>query len=244
MQAVEQKTVQRSYYDSYGGSKRVNPKNLDRFVTVRGLSIIAGIPSPKPLRILEVGCGDGILNLFFDRHFEGQVSYCGIDLSLGRLKEATQFAPRGVFAQSDAAAFPFADCSFDLVFTNGLIHHVPDFVPVIHEMVRACRPGGFLRIVEPNRFFPGFTLLSLLKKVERGILKLSSSKLKKHLKGIGCLKDVEIKPVNTYFFPYRSFPPDFIRPGLERLEQLGNMPWVSSNFILAARKKGADANPI
>ena len=50
----------------------------------------------------------------------------------------------------DAAAIKFADNTFEIVYAPYLISVVPDPVSVVHEMLRVCRPGG--RMIVLNHF--------------------------------------------------------------------------------------------
>ncbi len=42
----------------------------------------------------------------------------------------------------DAETLPFPDASFDLVYSNGVLHHTPNTSQVIDEIFRVLRPGG------------------------------------------------------------------------------------------------------
>ncbi len=52
------------------------------------------------------------------------------------------------FHQADGLALPFADGSLDVVFANMYLHHCPDPLAAIQEMVRVLRPGGRLVITD------------------------------------------------------------------------------------------------
>ena len=43
---------------------------------------------------------------------------------------------------SDAEALPFADSSFDLVYSHGVLHHTPNLPAAVAEVHRVLRPGG------------------------------------------------------------------------------------------------------
>ncbi len=44
--------------------------------------------------------------------------------------------------QSDAENLPFADNTFDIVYSNGVLHHTPDTRRAIAEVYRVLKPGG------------------------------------------------------------------------------------------------------
>jgi glycosyltransferase involved in cell wall biosynthesis/ubiquinone/menaquinone biosynthesis C-methylase UbiE len=69
-----------------------------------------------------------------------------IDLSAGHLALAREnFRARGLdgeFIHHDAESLPFADGTFDVVYSNGVIHHTPNTQDVVHEIYRVLKPGG------------------------------------------------------------------------------------------------------
>lgn len=69
-----------------------------------------------------------------------------VDLSSGHLKLAEEnFRLRGLkgtFIHQDAETLPFPDSSFDVVYSNGVIHHTPNTATLVKEMHRVLRPGG------------------------------------------------------------------------------------------------------
>ena len=48
---------------------------------------------------------------------------------------------------ADAEALPFADDSFDLVYSWGVLHHSPDTPQAVREVLRVLRPGGIAKIM-------------------------------------------------------------------------------------------------
>ena len=55
-------------------------------------------------------------------------------------------------AACDAAALPFEDESFDLVFGHAVLHHLPELERSFAEFHRVLRPGGTLFFAgEPSR---------------------------------------------------------------------------------------------
>jgi len=94
-------------------------------------------------RVLEIGSGMGTDLAQFARH---GAHVTDIDLSRGHLELAREnFKLRGLegeFIHTDAESVPFADNSFDVVYSNGVIHHTPNTAHVVEEIFRVLRPGG------------------------------------------------------------------------------------------------------
>ena len=94
-------------------------------------------------RILEIGGGLGTDHAQFAKH--GAIT-TDIDLSSGHLALAQEnFRLRGLngtFAHHDAETLPFPDASFDVVYSNGVIHHTPNTQRVVEEIYRVLKPGG------------------------------------------------------------------------------------------------------
>ena len=93
--------------------------------------------------VLEGGCGIATDGLQFAR---GGARYTGIDfsptaLALARRRFELEGAD-GRFVQGSLTDLPFQDASFDLIYSNGVIHHIPDTERVVSEFHRVLRPGG------------------------------------------------------------------------------------------------------
>jgi ubiquinone/menaquinone biosynthesis C-methylase UbiE len=93
--------------------------------------------------VLEAGCGIGIDGMRFVR---AGARYTGVDFSPAALDLARrQLELRGgaaEFVQGSVADLPFSDESFDLVYSNGVIHHLPETQKAIDEFRRVLRAGG------------------------------------------------------------------------------------------------------
>jgi ubiquinone/menaquinone biosynthesis C-methylase UbiE/glycosyltransferase involved in cell wall biosynthesis len=94
-------------------------------------------------RVLEIGGGMGTDLAQFAKH--GAV-VTDVDLSSGHLglaeKNLSLRGLSGTFVLHDAERLPFDDNAFDVVYSNGVIHHTPDTSSVVCEMRRVLRPGG------------------------------------------------------------------------------------------------------
>lgn len=54
-----------------------------------------------------------------------------------------------VFQLGDGERLPFPDARFDAVTIQGVLHHLPDCLPMLQESYRILRPGGELYVSEP-----------------------------------------------------------------------------------------------
>jgi phosphatidylethanolamine/phosphatidyl-N-methylethanolamine N-methyltransferase len=102
-------------------------------------------------QVLEVGVGTGIS---LDA-YPAYVNVVGIDPSADMLKHAIKKTRENGWShidvrQGDAINLEFPDNSFDWVTTFHVMTVVPDPLRMMHEMVRVCKPGG--KIVMVNHF--------------------------------------------------------------------------------------------
>jgi ubiquinone/menaquinone biosynthesis C-methylase UbiE len=121
-----------------------NPVEQARLAkTVADLVSLAGLPAPEAL---DVGAGTGNLSL---KLLAAGCRVCAADVSVRSLDRLVRKAPAGSSISTrliTEARLPFSDASFDIVGTYSVLHHIPDYLFAVREMVRVLRPGGFLYI--------------------------------------------------------------------------------------------------
>jgi ubiquinone/menaquinone biosynthesis C-methylase UbiE len=102
-----------------------------------------------PLSLLDAGCGSGnSASLLFDGLWQ-RLRYVGADISsaVDIAKETISAAtPDCAFVQCDLMQLPFPDQSFDVVFSEGVLHHTPSTHDAILATARLVRPGGLYSI--------------------------------------------------------------------------------------------------
>ena len=107
-----------------------------RFVSDLGQPVLDLLAPRAGERILDVGCGDGALT---ERLVQAGAKVVGVDPAPGFVTAA---AARGIDArQIDAQALPF-EGEFDAVFTNAVLHWIPDLDAALRGIHRALKPGG------------------------------------------------------------------------------------------------------
>jgi SAM-dependent methyltransferase len=110
---------------------------------------------PQRGRAVEVGCGSARLlgRLGIARPYE----LTALDTSLEALRSARETSRlAGVpirLVCGDTLRLPFADGTFDVILSGGLLEHFREPEKVLQEMVRVLRPGGiFYADVVPRKF--------------------------------------------------------------------------------------------
>lgn len=100
-------------------------------------------------QVLDVGCGAGGIELLLAGVY-GAAEVTGIDVEAPVLEHARRLIARhGLsarvrFEQVRPGPLPFADASFDVIFSKDAVIHIPDKEAWCHDMFRLLRPGGVL----------------------------------------------------------------------------------------------------
>ena len=120
----------------------------------------AGVANPWTLgrlnageRVLDLGSGAGTDSLIAAQMVGERGRVTGIDMTpamLGKARAAAaQMRLSNVeFVEGEAERLPFADESFDVVVSNGVIDLIPDKDAVFAEIFRVLAPGGRIQIAD------------------------------------------------------------------------------------------------
>lgn len=143
------------WQDIYKDDK--NLQNLLYQISIRKdliLKIIDEIPRSRPLKILDIGSGPGVLmkNLAEKGHHT-----VGIDISWQMIKAAKEtstkpFSGKNDCIQGDIEALPFVNESFDVIVCAGVLSYLTSEKKSIIEMSRVVKPFGIILVTLPNIF--------------------------------------------------------------------------------------------
>jgi phosphatidylethanolamine/phosphatidyl-N-methylethanolamine N-methyltransferase len=115
-------------------------------------------------RILEVGVGTGIALPMYPRHCEiVAIDFSEGMLEIARKRTAEHHMNHVTLHRMDAGAMQFEDNTFDTVVAAYVVTAVPDYRKVVSEMIRVCRPGG--RIIMLNHFSNENKMVAAVEKV-------------------------------------------------------------------------------
>ena len=122
------------------------------------LELISKIGTMEKIKVLDFGSGTGNLSLkFLEQNCE--VTSCDISQKslnlIGKIAKNKENLNTVILTGKD---LPFSSNTFDIVATYSVLHHVPDYLNAVNEMIRVCKPNGLVYIDHERNdhfWFPG-----------------------------------------------------------------------------------------
>ena len=149
-------------FDEYAKDYRtVHAKNIkvsgaDSFYFAEmKVKLLKEFEKDRTLKILDVGCGDGVTEVFIKQQFPcWEVS--AIDISEKSIEEAKAKNIDADFHEYNGINIPFDNNTFDIVFMAGVLHHVNFLLHnnLIKEVARVLKNDGNFYFFEHNPFNP------------------------------------------------------------------------------------------
>lgn len=120
-------------------------------------------------RLLDVGCGDGLLLNEISNELDWCLGYVGLDMSINKLKcardRSKQFGTSGkiCFVLGDAEHPPFRDLTFDAVVMLEVLEHFSNATACVSELAKIVTPFGKILITTPSACGPKGNKQSIIK---------------------------------------------------------------------------------
>lgn len=169
-QKVERKSLTEILADEYAWHKGFFIENENREIWKRNYNelkqrdiALFSLGSIQGKSVLDIGCGAGMYALTFLKM--GASNVAGIDISEDLIAEAKQNIEKHPFSAhfevSSCTKLPFADNSFDLVFSGDVFEHLTEEYKreCIAEVYRVLKPSGKFTIKTPNLLYLKGTLI-------------------------------------------------------------------------------------
>lgn len=145
----------RRYYDDFSDSYE-RERGYGYHQMLDDLEVRVTAPYARGARVLELGCGTGLI---LARIAEIAEEAVGIDLSEGMAQRARD---RGLDVRIGSVCdLPFEDERFDLTYSFKVLAHIADIETAVREAARVTRTGGHLLL----EFYNPWSLRYLAKKV-------------------------------------------------------------------------------
>lgn len=184
----------------------------------------------KPIRILDIGSGDGNTARFFKKYFP-QSHITGLEITEKVVESAkSRNLPDAEFLLYDGLHIPFGDHHFDMVFMVGTLHHVDRqyHLQLMSEACRVMKPQGVLYNFEHNPWNPVTQKLVRDCVFDKDAVLVSEPYMKRLHREAGY---VRIRSTFTLFFPRFSW----LGPLIALEPWLGGIP-IGGQYYLRAFK--------
>jgi SAM-dependent methyltransferase len=109
-------------------------------------------------RILDAGCGSGYsAGAWLQPGWSlGRAMWVGVDISsaIDVARDRLGGIERTYFVQADVMNLPFAEGTFDTIFSEGVLHHTPDTRAAFDALIPLLSPGGEIMVYVYRRKAP------------------------------------------------------------------------------------------
>ncbi|MGB8812362.1 MAG: methyltransferase domain-containing protein [Paracoccaceae bacterium] len=130
-----------------------NPETYARFRGLRlrpALDLLAQVGALPDGDVVDLGCGDGAVGAALATRFPGR-QVIGVDASPAMIAKAEETGVYAKLVQADVMAW-VPDQPPALIFSNAMLHWVPDHAVVLPRLGEVLAPGGMLAVQMPRQF--------------------------------------------------------------------------------------------
>ncbi|HJL51391.1 MAG TPA: class I SAM-dependent methyltransferase [Arenicellales bacterium] len=161
----------------------------------RSVQILQEYVRNKELKIIDVGCGTGLVGRELER--AGFSNFDGIDISKEMIDIAKQRGYSNLFIGSLNDKLPFTDSEYDVALCVGVFTHGHVGSDRLNELVRIVKPGGIICFTINEGVYASYGFNSKIERLESEhvwkVIELSKNDymVKKNVKGFYCLVEVQ-----------------------------------------------------
>jgi len=113
---------------------------------------LSQVPTEVPLRVLDLGCGTGVVARACERTLHPGSVLVGADISQRLLDAAAALSPgsRVLWRKVNAGGLSFGDADFDVIVMHTLLSHAGEPEALLREVHRVMKPGGSLIVFDAD----------------------------------------------------------------------------------------------
>ena len=216
----------------------------DRFETVKKeLEDLINSLSGR-IRVLDIGCGDGIYEAILDKEIRKKCDFYGIDISNKQMQRAKIYLKEAKVLDLNTKKIPYTNNYFDIVIASEILEHL--FYPekILQEAQRVLKKRGYLIITIPNSaslqlrltiFLTGYSPLLNYPQNQEHIRYFAACDIRKMINR--SLEVIKVQGLGSFLFEKWNF---FIKIPMPRLiEIFGNkfLPSLALGNLLLLQKK-------
>jgi ubiquinone/menaquinone biosynthesis C-methylase UbiE len=129
------------------------------------VTMLAALAVPETAKVLDAGCGPGNLVPEFARRYHRVYAMDASPRMVNIARSNAAGFPNVSYQVGNIEALPFADGTFDVVCSAGVIEYLPNMEKALAEMCRVLHPAGLLILSTTNSAAPAHWFRPLLEPV-------------------------------------------------------------------------------